>query len=351
MSFPLFTSIKPLTTADDPSYLRGCLNSWRAAGFDAVAVNGPTETEALRKLDLGIEFAPLVNDGKPRIGAILAAIRERGCRFAGIINSDCRIVAYPDLARHFHAGLERKALIAWRLDVSDGEAPKASSRGFDAYFFDTAILPDDDCGFFIGEPWWDLWFPLACEMHGALVETLAVPVLTHRVHPWNWSWAGWFDSGQHFWTALRGWHARESMPTSLCEKIPAEYWTESHLSHERLHMLSRGINDWLRCDRPQFAKTITSVEIESMLRLGGRAMLAQAEAALEREELLVLRTELENLRPELENLRAALEKMGASTCWRITAPLRTAANAVRLFRHRAIEIMQYGRRRWRPLGF
>jgi len=32
-------------------------NSWREAGFDPVAVNGPAEIEALRNLDLGIEFS------------------------------------------------------------------------------------------------------------------------------------------------------------------------------------------------------------------------------------------------------------------------------------------------------
>jgi len=45
-SFPLFTSIRPPARADELSYLRNCIDSWRVAGFDAVAVNGPTEIEA-----------------------------------------------------------------------------------------------------------------------------------------------------------------------------------------------------------------------------------------------------------------------------------------------------------------
>ncbi len=86
----LFTSIRPPADTKAASYLRDCLRSWRAAGFDAVAVNGPAETEALRDLELPIEFAVTSTDGKPGIGAILSAIRARRCRFAGIINSDCR---------------------------------------------------------------------------------------------------------------------------------------------------------------------------------------------------------------------------------------------------------------------
>jgi len=53
----LFTSIRLPTDPEATSYLRDCLNSWRMAGFDAVAVNGPRETEALRCLDLPAEFA------------------------------------------------------------------------------------------------------------------------------------------------------------------------------------------------------------------------------------------------------------------------------------------------------
>lgn len=68
MTFPLFASIKPPSTADELAYLHTCVLSWRTAGFAPVAVNGPREIEALRGLDLPIEFAALEADGKPRIG-------------------------------------------------------------------------------------------------------------------------------------------------------------------------------------------------------------------------------------------------------------------------------------------
>jgi hypothetical protein len=49
--FPLFTSIRPPTDAGELSYLRHCLNSWRSAGFQAVAVNGPAEARNSRSND------------------------------------------------------------------------------------------------------------------------------------------------------------------------------------------------------------------------------------------------------------------------------------------------------------
>src|SRR5260370_2082370 len=114
----LFTSIRLPTDPEAISYLRDCLNSWRTAGFDAVAVNGPAETKALRCLDLPVEFAVTAADGKPRIGTILSAILARGCRFAGIINSDCRIIGYPNAAAGLQAGLWEDARHARGDEVS-----------------------------------------------------------------------------------------------------------------------------------------------------------------------------------------------------------------------------------------
>jgi hypothetical protein len=127
--FPLFTSIRPPKDAAETGLLRSCLASWTAAGFQPVAVNGPAETEALRSLNLPVEFSIMASDGKPRIGAILSAIRKHGCKFSGIINSDCKIVCYPNLAANLAAGLEGRAAVAWRLDVG-GRRTRAQRYGF-----------------------------------------------------------------------------------------------------------------------------------------------------------------------------------------------------------------------------
>jgi hypothetical protein len=134
---------------------------------------------------------------------MLSAIRARGCRFAGIINSDCRIIGYPNVAANLKAGLDSTAVLAWRIDLSDDHKPTTMSGGFDAYFFDTEVVPRDDWGFSIGDPWWDYWFPLACEMSGARVETLAVPLLTHKAHPSNWSEQSFIRGTYRFWAAFQ----------------------------------------------------------------------------------------------------------------------------------------------------
>jgi hypothetical protein len=303
----LFTSIRPPADAEATSYLHDCLNSWRKAGFDAVAVNGRADTEALRRLDLPIEFAVTATDGKPRIGAIMSAIRARGCRFAGIINSDCRIINYPNVAANLQMGLERAAVLAWRIDLGPDLKPTTMRGGFDAYFFDTEVMPRDDCGFSIGDPWWDYWFPLACEMNGARVETLGVPLLTHKAHPANWSEQSSIRGTYRFWAAFQAWHRAGALPKSLLAQIPAALWLGRTPSAYQLQCIfGTTIPAWLHDGRPQTIPIMRpeAAEIERVLRFCGRAMLkASCEAEL----------------AEIRN----------STSWRMTAPLRTAVTAAR----------------------
>src|SRR5260370_7231825 len=91
----LFTSIRPPAGAEATSYLRDCLNSWRTAGFDTVAVNGPTATEALRCLDLPVQFAVTTADGNPRIGPILSALRTPRLPLPSPLNSHSPITPLP----------------------------------------------------------------------------------------------------------------------------------------------------------------------------------------------------------------------------------------------------------------
>jgi hypothetical protein len=274
----LFTSIRPPADAEAVTYLRDCLNSWRTAGFEAVAVNGPVEAEALRKLDLPIEFSVMATDGKPRIGAFLSAIRERSCRLAGIINSDCRIVGYPGLAANLQMQLDRRALLAWRVDVGDRK-PSAVRYGFDAYFFDSEIMPADDAGFSIGDSWWDYWFPLACEMRGARIEALASPLLTHKVHPLNWKTRKWDDGAHRFWTTLKSWRPAVPGKRSLFAEIPDAWWKSECLSAYQVGILSVTVPLWFHKERPQTIAVMPSdmAEMEAMLHLGGRALLESSE--------------------------------------------------------------------------
>lgn len=277
----LFTSIRPPADAEAITYLRDCLNSWRAAGFEAVAVNGPAEAEALRTLDLPIELSILATDGKPRIGAFFSAIRQHACGFAGIINSDCRIVGYPALAANLQRQLEGRALLAWRLDVSDLK-PAAVRHGFDAYFFDSATMPADDAGFSIGDSWWDYWFPLACEARGARIETLALPLLTHKVHPLHWKARKWDDGAQRFWTALKSWRPAVAAKRSLFAEIPDTWWKREQLTAYQVGVLSLTVPLWFHKERPQTIALMPSdmAELEAMLHLGGQALLESSELTI-----------------------------------------------------------------------
>jgi hypothetical protein len=275
---PLFTSIRPPADASSFAYLAECLDSWRAAGFAPVAVNGPAEAAALRPLDLPVEFAISAADGKPRIGNFLTAIRERSCRFAGIINSDCRIAGHPGLAANLAKQLDGRVVLAWRLDVGDIE-PSGVRYGFDAFFFDTAIMPADDAGFCIGDVWWDYWFPLACERRGGSIETLAFPLLTHRVHPLNWKTRKWDDGAHRLWTMLRSWRAAAPAATSVFREIPRAWWNSERLSAHQVGVLSLAVPLWFHKERLQTVAVMPAemAGMETTFRLCGRALLETSE--------------------------------------------------------------------------
>jgi hypothetical protein len=282
----IFTSIRPPADAEAVAYLKDCLNSWRAAGFEPVAVNGPMETEALRQLDLPIAFAAMPADRKPRIGDFLSAIRVRSCRFAGIINSDCRIVGHPGLAAALFQQLDGRAVLAWRLDVGDTK-PSGVRYGFDAFFFDAAVMPEDDAGFSIGDVWWDYWFPLACEMRGARIETLAFPLLTHRVHPLNWKTRKWDDGAQRFWTMLKSWRTAAPAARSVFKEIPRAWWSNERLNAHQVGVLSLAVPLWFHKERPQTIAVMPAemAEMETMFRLCGQALLETSEFTLMRNML------------------------------------------------------------------
>ena len=303
MSFALFTSILPPADADALGYLRLCLNSWQTAGFDIVAVNGPAESDVLTRLDLPVEFHRLAHDGKPRIGEILGAIRARSCPYAGIINADCKLIGYPDLFGNLQRNLAGRAVSAWRIDIAESIAPAAIWYGHDAFFFDTKLIPSDDLDFHIGDPGWDIWFPVALALNGGAVETLAAPLMTHRVHASNWSRATWARNGNRLWRMLKS--CRERLDCRLLAKISEPMWQREQLNDEQLQDLNRLISAWLR-ESPREPVSILPpafVDVENMLRMGFTAMADTAE----------------------------LRSIANSTIWRMTKPLRVMIDFVRFF--------------------
>lgn len=326
--FKLFTSIKPPANADDLAYLRDCLHSWHTAGFSPVAVNGPKETEALRPLNLPTEFSPLLSDGKPRIGSILSAIRDSGAPVAGIINSDCKIAQYPHLAVHLRANLEQAVLLAWRIDLNEDRNPTPRLDGYDGFFFDTGIMPKDDAGFCVGEPLWDFWFPLACEMTGAQVQTLRLPLLTHRAHPQNWGTVDLSGNASRLWGLLQTWHRRGDMPDSLRATLPDALCHSLAPSKDDLMRVCEVPPFWLFEQRPQNNAVLgpDATDIEAMLRCGGQSMYKDFRVTWLRAKGA---PEYADTKAELNRVKAELHETRHSTSWRVTAPVRRAAMMVR----------------------
>jgi hypothetical protein len=57
-AFPLFTSIPPCLSGEALAQQREVIASWRAAGFELISVNGPSEISQLKLLGLDIEVEP-----------------------------------------------------------------------------------------------------------------------------------------------------------------------------------------------------------------------------------------------------------------------------------------------------
>ena len=178
--------------------------------------------------------------------------------------------------------------------------------GFDAFFFDTTLLPSSDLGFAIGDPWWDIWFPMSFEIAGVPIETIDTPLVIHRIHPIRWNWLRWIANGNQFWAWLQ-----EHKTTPLFGKIEPAWREQRRLSREQLGEVNRMIVAWLRDHRPQTEISVMPAAmgtVESMLRLGGRATV---ETAYTRQ------------------IEKELDAIKRSTFWRATGPLRTTVTVFR----------------------
>jgi len=359
-AFPLLTSVPPHLSGESLARQRDIIASWRAAGFKPISVNGPSEIARLAALDLDIEIEPLSEDGKPFIGDILAAIKKRGCARAGIVNADCEVLGYPDLALRLAAALENSVLYAERVDISDDRLPTLGEcNGFDAFFFDVGILGTiDDRHFRLGETWWDYWFPLRLAADGAMLGNIDLPLIHHQRHPARWNEEQWVRHARHMCTALKAWSAQDALRSFSSSLNGIQHLKKPDV--QDLSKIGAACFEWLRTRKlPRDVAFLPDGmgSIEALLQdayrsfsIGGDLAVEKAEPSTARAELATARAELTTARAELAIAKAApaaakaelaaaraelaaakaeLAAFKASTSWRITEPFRQFVSLLR----------------------
>ncbi len=317
-SFPLFTSVPPHLSGEALSRQRDIIASWRAVGFTPVSVNGPSEVARLAALGLDTEIEPAAEDGKPFVGELLAAVKKRGCARAGIINADCKIIGYPDLAQKLAAALEKSVLYGERVDIGDDRLPTVGDcNGFDAFFFDASISSDiKDRHFRLGETWWDYWFPIRLAAEGAVLGNLDIPLIHHRRHPARWGEDQWVRHARQMCTELKAWSSKDALASLLFSLNGIQCLTKPDLHH--LSRIGSACFEWLRTRTLPHKVEVLPEGMDSI-----RAVLQDAYRSFSSRSIQP------NQHAELAALRAELAAFKASTCWRMTAPLRHVVNLVR----------------------
>jgi hypothetical protein len=323
----LFTSVSPRLRPEELDYQRSCIASWRTAGFDVATVNGHAEVERIRSLELDAEIVPVREAGKPVISDILACAKERNCQYAGIINADCTLLPYPELARRMTEELHGAIAIVERLDVDDHLMPQPDScSGFDAFFFDMAVIPTGfDRNFKMGVPWWDYCFPMAAAARGARIVNIGTPLLTHRMHHHSWSEEERESVGRLFWSFLRNWRAtgRENFP-SLGSDLD-DLWSEDTLTTTQLAVVGLACFRWLQRQRSERAQRFLPADLQPIEALFHAQRIALNElnqnAALLDLELKSRKAEA-MLEYQLAEARKRIDAVEQSRSWRLTKPLR-----------------------------
>jgi hypothetical protein len=330
--FPLLTSVPPHLSGEALARQRETIASWRAAGFKLISVNGPSEIAGLAALGLDIEIEPTARDGKPFIGDILAAARKTGCSRAGIVNADCKVLGYPDLALRLAAALENGVLYAERVDVGDDRLPTVGEcNGFDAFFFDAGILGGiNDAHFRLGETWWDYWFPLQLAASGAILGNIAVPLICHRRHQARWNEEQWVRHARHMCTALKAWSRQDTSMSFLPSLGGILHLKKPDVP--QLSMIGAACFQWLRTRRlPREIAFLPDGmgSIEGLLQDAYRSFSGSRDVA-------AVEAELAGVKAESAAVKAELSTFKASTSWRVTAPLRQFVTLIGHNSHRSI---------------
>ena len=365
-NFYLFTSISPQLSGAELEHQKYCIASWQSAGFKVTTVNGRSEVARIEALQLDVEILTAAQDEKPLVLDILSCIATKGCRYAGIINADCALLPYQKPSKRLIKYLDNTLVLAERVDVDDLLIPQPDScGGFDAFFFDTAVLPSDFCATFrIGVPWWDYYLPIAVAAQGGRVVNLMTPFLMHKVHKRSWTGDERQRMGQEFWRFLK--RCRASKPELFSAFGPEveALVSEETLTVEQLAIVGSACFRWLQTRQFGRSPAFLPARMESIEMLLRSARLAlrrnaeaqartgqvqarlsckeaeaaeaqaklvskEAEAAEAQAKLISKEAEAGRLSADNWDLRAKLAAIEQSTFWRLTKPLRHIINISR----------------------
>lgn len=197
----IFTSIGPNRLEAQ----KAAIYTWIAQGFTPVAINYLHEIESLQTQFPEVTFVPVLRDttqelGRPRVflNDVVDYARKMASANAnsvvGLVNSDVGLyrLDVPLLLEVASRGL----VFSRRAEVSSHIHSEGSvyDYGYDVMFFNPNLLPDlPETSFALGEPWWDLVFPMYVLLH-AIPTYACVPVLGFHVdHEVNWSEKAWID--------------------------------------------------------------------------------------------------------------------------------------------------------------
>jgi hypothetical protein len=319
--FHLFTSISPNLSGENLEYQKFCIASWRQAGFEVATVNGRGEAPRIAALGLNVEILAVEQEGKPPIGAILSSIVKKQCQFAGIINADCALLPYPDISEKLKEVLSKSLVIVERIDVDSHSILKPDScGGFDGFFFDVGILPEDvDADYQIGVPWWDYYLPMSVAAQGHRIINLETPLLTHKVHGAGWSAEERERVGQVFWRFLNQWRASQPDRFPVLGPEIDDLWSKSSLTIDELGVVGSACVKWLQTRRSEAPYPLLPPQmqpVETLLRSTRTSLNLMGQQQLEL-ALKLLSSEDANAL-----LKLRISEMESSTSWRITEPLR-----------------------------
>lgn len=206
---PIFLATS-LVPGRDAALQTMAVNSWRAAGFQVLSVNGKAEADSIRASYPGVEvvvpastaerFAkkpvPYIHDLLKALRAAIAASgRDPATCVAGIINADIYVRDVAGLKAFIQREAQGALLCGPRVDVPGADhfaayqptGREVYSIGYDYFFLPGKFLDDyAESPFCMGMPFWDYWFPLVTLLRGKPIKALNSPVALHVSHETRW---------------------------------------------------------------------------------------------------------------------------------------------------------------------